>query len=192
MFVSIEGIDGAGKTVISKLLAEKLNYSYTGQKELAKYLNIDEQTYLKYCASYKKKVNYDRVKIFMFYTLSCYLVSSSNEDIICDRHFPTVYFWYGNEECLEIANMIYVASKKPDITFILEVSKETALKRTEEKMLNGILSKTEYLEDKKKAEHAPEFVPKVVKYLEYFNLKYKIIDGNKSLTEVVNDIMSYL
>lgn len=192
MFISVEGIDGAGKTVISKMLSKKYNYAYTGQKELAEYFNINEQTYLDYCGEYKKKAKYDKLKIFMLYALSCFLVSSSDENIICDRHLPTVYFWYGDHECLEIADMIYRITKKPDVTFVIEVSKENALRRTKEKYQTGILSEKAYIEEKMKVENAENFVPKVVEYLDYFNMNYFVVDGNKSINEVFNEICEHI
>ncbi len=96
VFITIEGIDGSGKTSVSKIIASQLG-------------------------------------------LSCYL-SGCGENVICDRHLPTVYFWYGNDKNICIADMIYKMTKKPDITIILNVSAGTVIERIKQKRSKNEIS----------------------------------------------------
>jgi len=189
MFIAIEGIDGAGKTSVSKMIANNLGYEYSSQKALSSYMSIEENVYLEYCHNYREQVCSDHTSMFMLYSLSCFL-SGRKPNVVCDRHLPTVYFWYGNETSLIVAETIYRISKKPDITFLLNVGVDTATERIRKKWLNGEITEHEYSRDLIKAKSASNFVQEVIPFLYHFNLKYVIIDANeKSLADVVSEIM---
>ena len=71
MFIAVEGIDGAGKTSLSKILANKLNCEYSSQKELSTYMCIPDNQYLNYCHNYRETVSGDGKSMLMLYSLSC-------------------------------------------------------------------------------------------------------------------------
>lgn len=188
MFITIEGIDGSGKTSVSKIIASQLGFEYRSQKSLSTYMEIENDLYLKYCNNYRKNTNCDLDSMFMLYSLSCYL-SGCGENVICDRHLPTVYFWYGNDNNICIADLIYKMTKKPDITIILNVSVDTAMERIKQKRLKNEISDYIYQRDLEKAKRAGDFVSKTRMFLHYFDLKYFIIDADKkSLSEIVDEI----
>lgn len=192
MFIAIEGIDGAGKTSIAKLLSSKLNYEYSSQKELSIHMCIPDDRYLTYCHNYRNTVNLDADSMLMLYSLSCFL-SGRKENVVCDRHLATVFFWYGNKTTLFVAETIYKLTKKPDITIILDVTVDTALTRIKKKLANNTINKFEAQRDFKKAKEANKFVKNVIPFLQHFNLPYAIIDANeKSVEEILNEVLLHL
>lgn len=192
MFIAIEGIDGAGKTSISKLLSSKLNYEYSSQKELSIHMCIPDDQYLTYCHNYRNIVNLDADSMLMLYSLSCFL-SGRKENVVCDRHLATVFFWYGNKTTLFVAETIYRLTKKPDITIILDVTVDTALTRIKKKLENNTINKFEAQRDFKKAKEANKFVQNVIPFLQHFNLPYAIIDANdKSVEEILDEVLLLL
>ena len=192
MFIAIEGIDGAGKTSLSKMLANKLNYEYSSQKALSIHMNIPDDQYLTYCHNYRDTVNADADSMLMLYSLSCFL-SGRKENVVCDRHLATVFFWYGNKTTLFIAETIYKLTKKPDITIILNVTGDTALTRIKKKLANNTINKFEAQRDFKKAREADKFVQNVIPFLQHFNLPYAIIDADdKSVDEILDEVLLLL
>lgn len=192
MFISIEGIDGAGKTSVAKELAHKLGFEYSGQKALSTHMCIDDNLYLGYCHTYRNAVRGDPTSMFMLYGLSCFL-SGQKADVVCDRHLPTVYFWYGNDNSLLIADVIYKISSKPDITIVLDVNVETATQRIQEKLDSKKISEVQAKRDFEKAINAEMFISKIEPFLNKFELSYTIIDANtKSIAEIVNEILELI
>ena len=184
MFIAIEGIDGSGKTTIAKALTEKLGAEYSSQKALSTHMGIEDQCYLEYCNAYRKNVNGDPKSMFMLYGLSCYL-SGCKTNVVCDRHLPTVHFWYGTEETFQIAEMIYAVSARPDMTFVLSVDRKRAKQRIKKKIDENVISPQTALRDFEKAELADTFVDKVVPFLKHFSLPYEIIDTNEKSADIV-------
>lgn len=192
MFIAIEGIDGAGKTSLSKMLASKLNYEYSSQKALSIHMGIPDNQYLTYCHNYRNMVNADADSMLMLYSLSCFL-SGRKENVVCDRHLATVFFWYGNKTTLYIAETIYKLTKKPDITIILNVTVDTALARIKKKLADNTINRLDAQRDFKKAKEANKFVQNVIPFLQHFNLPYIIIDANeKSVDEILDEILLFL
>lgn len=192
MFIAIEGIDGAGKTTISKMLAQKLNYEYTSQKSLSTFMCIPDDQYLDYCRNYRDAVNADANSMLMLYSLSCFL-SGRKQNVICDRHLVTVNFWYGNKATLFVAETIYKLTQKPDITIILNVTVDTALKRIKKKFKNNAIKNFEAKRDLEKAMKADIFVQSVIPFLQHFNLRYVIIDTDeKSVDEILEEVLLFL
>ncbi len=139
MLISIEGIDGSGKTTISRKLYEHLkDKGYTvylfrepgstkiGEKirELLLYYNLSE-----------------RSELLLFESARAELVTKKiipllKEDniVILDRFYDstTAYQGYGRGidiEVVTILNNFATAGIKPNVTFLLDVTPETAIKR---------------------------------------------------------------
>lgn len=192
MFIAVEGIDGAGKTTLSKMLARELDLKYTSQKALSTYMCIPNDQYLSYCHNYRTAVNADADSMLMLYSLSCFL-SGREENIVCDRHLATVYFWYGNQTTLFVPETIYKLTKKPDITIVLNVSIDTAIERTKKKLKDNIIDKFEADRDFKKAKEANKFVQNIIPFLQHFNLPYIIIDADeKSADEILHEVLLHI
>lgn len=194
MYVCIEGIDGSGKTCVSKSISEKIGYRYQTQKVLAEYLGMEEDDYLMACKSYREKVNFSSNELYWFYATNCLLNGRGTDNTICDRHLSTLYFWYGNEDNYCIPDSIYKICGKPVLTIILDVSKENAQKRVMSRY-SIMDSKHDYDIDRElsKSGKADLFVKKVVDYCRHFSLNYKIIDTNNySADEVAEIALEYI
>lgn len=190
MFIAVEGIDGAGKTSLSKMLANKLNCEYSSQKELSTYMCIPDNQYLNYCHNYRETVSEDGKSMLMLYSLSCFL-AGRKQNVVCDRHLPTVFFWYGDVNTLFVAETIYKLTRKPDLTIILEVTSHTAIDRIKKKLENNLINNYEAERDLRKAEKANDFVPNMLYFLKYFNLPYVIIDANnRSMDKILSEALS--
>jgi len=192
MFIAIEGIDGAGKTSVAKIIAKRLNYNYSSQKALSQYMEIDESVYLSYCTNYRNNVDSDKNKMFWLYATSC-LLAADISNVVCDRHLGTVYFWYGCDDNEIISHAVYSLSKKPDITFLLNVSVQKALERVRSKFNDEDIETAMYKREIEKANMADKFSLKVEEYFQKFNLPYKILEtDNMTIPEVADGILSYV
>ena len=121
---------------------------------------------------------------------TCFL-AGRKQNVVCDRHLPTVFFWYGDVNTLFVAETIYKLTRKPDLTIILEVTSHTAIDRIKKKLENNLINNYEAERDLRKAEKANAFVPNILYFLKYFNLRYVIIDANnKSMDKILSEALS--
>jgi len=164
MHIAIEGIDGVGKSSVSKKIAEILGFIYV-EKPLH-YL-FDEGDGLKNYIRIRDFVNKqsDRVFTSWFYGLgNIYtLMRFKGENIITDRHLLSNYSWSGTSESEPVFDLLVQKIGCPDITFILYASPETVLKR--------ISSRDENDNDKSKVQYIPELYNK----MELFCIKHKML-----------------
>lgn len=192
MFIAIEGIDGAGKTSVAKIIADQLKYTYSGQKALSHFMDIEETQYLNYCTRFRDNVCCNNDKMYWLYALSCLLVADI-DNVICDRHLPTVHFWYGNERNSCIAETIYSLTRKPDITFLLNVSLDNAIERVTQKFTPSDINSEKYTREIEKAKKAPQFKSKTELFFKQFNLNYKVIEtDNLTISQVADKIMRFI
>lgn len=192
MFIAIEGIDGAGKTCVAKSIADKLGYDYSGQKALGQYLGVEEKEYLRQCSNFRNNVNSDCDRMYWLYALSCLLVADK-ENVVCDRHLGTVHFWYGNENNECIAQNVYKLSRKPDMTFLLNVSLDKAIERTNSKYGINDKETDEYKREIEKVKRAPFFKDKAEKFFEKFDIRYEVIETDEmTLEQVINIVEAYI
>ena len=92
-------MDGAGKTTIAKMLAEKLGYKYINKpfKFIYEGLNLSEKQIKN--LEWRLYEIEDEAILTMFYGIGLlYATRCSDENIIYDRHFVSNYYWHGNEE----------------------------------------------------------------------------------------------
>ena len=192
MLITFEGIDGSGKTTQAKKLYEFLNsigkpaslYRDPGSTPLAEEIRriilnyqMDSTTELLLFASARSSLVWERI----FPDLR------DGKIVIVDRFIDstTAYQGYGREINLgtvNILNHIATRGRKPDITFILNVSLETALERLKK------AGKSTRFED-------PEFLKKVrsafiLIHKQEKERKIYLIDGERDEEEVFEDIKS--
>jgi dTMP kinase len=135
MIIVFEGIDGSGKTTVSKLLAKKLNFTWTKEptftSEKADSLNKEKDIP-------KREVEFliDRIKHQD--------ILNKNENIICDR-----YIWSGLSYCkvynptsYDFIKILYQHSyfRKPDLYIFIDTPIEVCLQRQELRSNSKVLT----------------------------------------------------
>lgn len=125
LFVVIEGMDGVGKTTITKLIAEQLNG--TNYKTPPSELN-----------SIRDNIDNSNKHTKFFYYLSTTYYASDNirsiiksgKSVVCDRYYQTTFSAY-DDEVVNLVNSEQIIDKlyKPDFCFLLTISEKERLKR---------------------------------------------------------------
>ena len=125
LFIVIEGMDGVGKTTITKLLARDLNaitYKIPSSELNGIRDTID---------------NSNKYARFFYYLSSTYHASQNiksaikvGKSVVCDRYYPTTLSAY-DDEVISLINSEPIIDKlyKPDFCFLLTVSEEERIKR---------------------------------------------------------------
>ena len=84
MFITLEGIDGCGKTTLAAMLADYLGFKFTA---------TPGEDY----ASIREAATRNTFSAFHYYVSSCYSVAAqaAEQDIVCDRyiHSTIAYNW---------------------------------------------------------------------------------------------------
>ncbi len=186
MFISLEGIDGCGKTTQTQLFeGYKLNgnmflttreptYGFIGKviKKLLKEENIDgKEIQLLFAADRAYHINtFIKPQIKKF-------------NVISDRYIMSSLA-YGMASKLDIDWLESINSKfiQPDLYIIIDIDTKTAINRLGERKNTDSFEKLEFLEDVKKA----------YKFLAGNYSNCFIVDGNKSVSEVHNSILKII
>ena len=131
MRIAIEGMDGCGKTTLSKILADRLGYEYVSKpfKFLFDTLNISESQLKD--LEWKLYETEDEAILTLFYGLGLLYGTrcNSNRNIIYDRHFVSNYYWHGNAETKQLHQELIKLCGEPDLTVLLKASVSTRMCR---------------------------------------------------------------
>ncbi len=185
--ISIEGMDGVGKSTTCKLLAEKLGYKFI-EKPLHYLFDVDENSLDEYIRI-RDKVNANPNRVFTswFYGLgSIYMYEMfKDENIVTDRHFASNYAWSGTEDNGEVYDLLINKLGVPKLTVILYCPSEVIIKRLKSRNKND--------GDIAKAKNSEKVYSKMIEFCKAKGLPYIVIDSS-SLTpeEVVETILKEL
>ena len=180
--ISIEGMDGVGKTTTCRLLAEKLGYKYV-EKNL-RFLFDENNGYDNYFRI-RDKVNADSDRLFTswFYGLgNVYLYSRfKDENIITDRHFLSNFAWSGTEDNIEVYDLLVKKLGFPALTVILYANEKALFER--------LRSRDENDSDLDKVKKAKEKYEKMVFFCEKYEMPYMVIDTSELCPEQVVELI---
>ena len=184
--ISIEGMDGVGKSTTCKLLAKKLGYRFV-EKPLH-YL-LDDNDEIKQYQKVAKRVNENLNRTFTswYYGLNnIYLYEKfKDQNIVTDRHIVSNYCWSGTEDNDDIYNLIIKKIGKPKLTVILYAKPEVILQRLKKRDINDA--------DIKKINKSEKAYERMIYFCEAKKLNYIVIDtSNKDVNEVVDEIINKL
>ena len=180
--ISIEGMDGVGKSTTCKLLAEKLGYIFV-EKPL--HFLLDDGDEITQYQKVAKRVNADSNRDFTawYYGLNnIYLYDRfKDKNIVTDRHIVSNYCWSGTEYNKDIYNLILKKIGKPKLTVILYATPDAILKRLKTRDINDA--------DISKVEKSEEAYERMIYFCETKKLKYIVIDTSDKTPEETVDII---
>lgn len=182
--ISIEGMDGVGKSTTCKILAERLGYEFV-EKPLH-YLFDDSDNEIKQYQKIAKRVNSNPNRTFTawYYGLNnIYLYEKfKDKNIVTDRHIVSNYCWSGTKDNMDIYNLILMKIGKPKLTIILYATPEAILKRLKHRDIND--------SDINKVNLSEKAYERMIYFCETKKLEYLVIDtSNKTPEETVDLIM---
>lgn len=182
--ISIEGMDGVGKSTTCKLLAERLGYEFV-EKPLH-YLLDDNEDEIKQYQKVAKRVNSNENRNFTawYYGLNnIYLYEKfKDKNIVTDRHIVSNYCWSGTKDNDDIYDLILKKIGKPKLTVILYAKEEVILSRLKKRNLND--------SDIGKVHKSEKAYERMIYFCETKRLEYVVIDtSNKNVEDIVNEII---
>ena len=180
MMIAVEGMDGVGKTEISKHIAEKhdfiliekpLHYFYNdgAEKKYADLMKVAERMY---------DINDNMIKSWYFSLGNIYVARMfKDENVVIDRHLISNYYWNGDLESEPIFNALIETSGVPDLTILLYATPETRMKRMRKRNKDDPdLSDPDKMDDG---------YNKMIYFVEKFKLPHIVINTeDKTLDEV--------
>lgn len=185
--ISIEGMDGVGKSTTCQLLADKLGYKFV-EKPLHYLFDEKEDDFSGYI-KIRDKVNANPNRVFTswFYGLgSIYMYEQFKDDnIITDRHFASNYAWSGADNNSEVYELLIKKLGVPELTVILYSPTET--------IVNRLISRNKNDNDIAKARKSELIYSRMIEFCEQYKLPYIVIDtSNMNPNEVVDKILKEL
>lgn len=185
--ISIEGMDGVGKSTTCKLLSERLGYKFV-EKPLHYLFDESEDKFNEYIRI-RDQVNANPNRVFTswFYGLgSIYMYEMfKDENIVTDRHFASNYAWSGADNNGEVYDLLIQKLGKPKLTVILYSPSET--------IVNRLISRDKNDSDIVKAKKSESIYKRMIDFCEMKKLPYLVIDTSSLRPEdVVDRIMEEL
>lgn len=182
MIIVIEGMDGSGKSSISKKVAEKIGYEYL-EKPLRKYLNMSDSEFENLCQ--KIYLLDDNLKALFFGFGNLLAMKTGKYNIILDKHILSTYFWNGTNENECLFNNFINMGIFPDLTIILYASIESRIRHIKIRSIDD-----KDLLDQKKMSFGYD---KMIDFAEKSNMSYIFINGDElSFDEIVNRIVAII
>lgn len=182
--IAIEGMDGVGKTTISRRLSIEHNMKYI-EKPLTNLFEseeLDGKTILSKVSNNIYGLDDEIIKAWFFGLGNIYsILENCEEDLIIDRHFASNYFWNGSLRSEPIFKAMLELVGYPDLTILLYASVNTRLKRLFERSPND--------PDLIDPEKLVDGYDKMMFFLKKFNIPYVVVDTeNKSIDDVYTEV----
>ena len=195
LFITVEGLDGCGKSTQLSLLSEYL-------KSLGKDVVITREPGCNGLGNYLRKIllKYDgyvsdKCEVFLFLADRAQNIDiivkpavEQGKIVLCDRHIDSTiayqgYARGGDIERLSALNNLATGGFMPDLTFIFDISVDTSMQRVGKN------------KDRMEAESI-EFFEKVRNgYLEIANLnpkRVKVINSERTIASIFEDVREYV
>ena len=185
--ISIEGMDGVGKSTTCKLLAEKLGYEFV-EKPLHYLFDKDEKSFDEYLRI-RDQVNANPNRDFTswFYGLgSLYMYEAfKDKNIVTDRHLASNYAWSGSDYNKDVYELLVKKLGKPKLTVIIYSPSDVIVQR--------LISRDKEDKDIARAKESEKIYKRMIEFCEKFKFPYLVIDTSKlTPDEVVNRILEEL
>lgn len=180
MMIAVEGMDGVGKTEISKHICDNHGFTFI-EKPLHYFYNDGaEQKYADLMKAANRMYDIDDNVLKSWYIAlgNIYVARMfKDEDIVIDRHLVSNYYWNGSIDSDPVFRALIETSGTPDLTILLYATPKTRMERIAKRDKND-----PDLDDPEKKDDGYN---KMISFLEKFNLPYLVIDTeNITLDEV--------
>jgi len=205
MFITLEGIEGSGKTTQIKNVAEFLQSkgqdciitrepggTKTGEKIRAILLDpesrdMDSLTELLLYMADRSQ----HIKEFIYPSLA------SGKTVLCDRYYDATVVYQGFARGLDIGlinnlHELVFEDLKPDITILLDLPPETGLTRAWEQIENGSRTALETRFEKETLSFHQKVRAGYLELAKKEPLRFRIVDASNDENQVKNDIMKIL
>lgn len=181
--ISIEGMDGVGKSTTCELLAKRLGYKFV-EKPLHYLFDKNSDSFEEYIRI-RNQVNTNSNRIFTswFYGLgSIYMYELfKDSNIVTDRHLASNYAWSGTKDNKEVYELLVKKLGVPKLTVILYAPSDVIVER-----LKG---RNKQDSDIAKAKNSEVIYSRMIEFCNDYKFPFIIIDSSKlSPIEVVNKI----
>lgn len=178
--IAVEGMDGVGKTTISKHICEQFGFNYI-EKPLHYFYNDGadkEYEDLMKVANRMYDINDSIVKSWYFSLGDIYVARMfADPDVVIDRYLVSNYYWNGDHESELVFKTLIEISGTPDLTILLYATPKTRMERLKKRNKDDPdLSDPDKMDDG---------YNKMIYFVEKFNLPCIVINtDDKSLDEV--------
>ncbi len=181
--ISIEGMDGVGKSTTCELLAKRLGYKFV-EKPLHYLFDKNSDSFEEYIRI-RNQVNANSNRIFTswFYGLgSIYMYELfKDSNIVTDRHLASNYAWSGTKDNKEVYELLVKTLGVPKLTVILYAPSDVIVER-----LKG---RNKQDSDIAKAKNSEVIYSRMIEFCNDYKFPFIIIDSSKlSPIEVVDKI----
>lgn len=181
--ISIEGMDGVGKSTTCELLAKRLGYKFV-EKPLHYLFDKNSDSFEEYIRI-RNQVNANSNRIFTswFYGLgSIYMYELfKDSNIVTDRHLSSNYAWSGTKDNKEVYELLVKKLGVPKLTVILYTPSDVIVER-----LKG---RNKQDSDIAKAKNSEVIYSRMIEFCNDYKFPFIIIDSSKlSPIEVVDKI----
>ena len=182
--ISIEGMDGVGKSTVCQLLAEKTGYTFVTKPlhYLTDFEDIKEwPNYFRARDIANSSDNRDFSAWFYGLGLIYSYEKFKDQNIITDRHIVSNYCWSGVPSNMDIFDLLIKKLGAPTLTVILYANEET---------VRGRLLKRDISDSDLKRVHKTENVyERMISFCEFKHFPYIVIDTSKLNPEQIVDII---
>lgn len=182
--ISIEGMDGVGKSTTCELLAKRLGYKFI-EKPLHYLFDKDDSSFEEYIRI-RDQVNTNSNRVFTswFYGLgSIYMYDLfKNSEIVTDRHLASNYAWSGTKDNKEVYELLVKKLGAPKLTVILYAPSDVIVERLKKRNKED--------SDIAKAKNSEVIYQKMIEFCKDYNFSFIVIDSSKlNPSEVVDKIV---
>ena len=184
MLIAVEGMDGVGKTEISKHICNNHGFTFV-EKPLHYFYNDGaEQKYadLMKVANRMYDIDDNVLKSWYIALGNMYVARMfKDENIVIDRHLVSNYYWNGGEDSDLVFQTLIETSGTPDLTILLYATPKTRMERLAKRDKND--------PDLFDPEKQDDGYDKMLEFIHKFNLPHIIIDTENMTLDEVKEIV---
>lgn len=184
MIIAVEGMDGVGKTEISKHISQQYGFAFVEKPLHYFYSDGAENKYADLMKIARKMydVNDDVLKSWYIALGNIYVARMfQNENVVIDRHLVSNYYWNGSADSDPVFKALIETSGTPDLTILLYATPKTRMERLRNRDKND-----PDLDDQEKKDDGYN---KMIYFLEKYNLNYIVIDTEDKTLDDVKQIV---